>query len=221
MLSTSEHQSSAAARAWRVTASPNMLDALLEPDINLICWRRTLPDGLDQLLSTWAQQSRATFEGTLPTGSYNLAPALEGLTEPVRGWLMMDMAVLLARFACLAQVTRFRLSFGAVRDDQCRKFHVDHHRFRLVTTYSGPGTEWVPNEAVRREAMHHPIDCPCDANREIVRDSASIRHAGTGDVLLMKGSGHHSVPGAVHRSPPIPKSGRARVVLIASSVDEP
>lgn len=220
MLSVAEIQPSTTARAWRAVRSAAALEAILEPHINLISWQRTLPAGLEDALGTWAARSAASFDAVLPASSYNLGPALKGLVEPVRSQLLMDMAVLLGRFASLTQVTRLRLSFGAVRDDQCRKFHVDHHRFRLVTTYAGPGTEWVPNETVHREAMDHPVDCPCDANREIVRDPAAIRRAGAGDVLLMKGAGHTSVLGAVHRSPPLGEARRPRVVMIASSVDD-
>ena len=104
-------------------------------------------------------------------------------------------------------------------DDQRRKFHVDHHRYGLGTTYAGPGTEWVPNEAVRREALNHPTDCPCDASTEIVRGAGAVHLARAGDVLLMNGAGHESVLGAVHRSPTIEGACRTRAMLIASTVN--
>ena len=133
----------------------------------------------------------------------------------------MDVAVLISRLAHLADARRLRVSLGAVRTDQCRKFHVDYVRYRLVTTYVGPGTEWVPDSAVRREALDHPPDCPCDANKEIVKDASAIRHAVPGEVVVMKGALHPNSLGAVHRSPPIEGTGRVRVVLIASTVDRP
>jgi hypothetical protein len=95
---------------------------------------------------------------------------------------------------------------------------MDYVRYRLITTYVGPGTEWVPEEAVRREALDHPTDCPCDANKEIVRDPSAIRHAVPGEVIVMKGALHPGRRGAIHRSPAIEGTGRVRVLLIASTV---
>ncbi len=213
-------RSVAASRAWRVSALPAVLEEILAPEVNLTCWQRPIPSGTAESLAEWASDSGATFEATLPADSYSLAPALAGLQEePLRTWLLADMAGLLDRFVCLAGADRFRLSFGVVRDDQCRKFHVDHHRYRLVTTYAGPGTEWVPNEAVQREALKHPTDCASEANMKIVRDPGSVHVARAGDVLLIKGAGHESVLGAVHRSPPLQGSGLTRVVLVASTVN--
>jgi len=148
-------------------------------------------------------------------------PATRGLAEPASTWLTVDVAVLIARLAHLADARRLRVSLGAVRTDRCRKFHVDYVRYRLVTTYVGPGTEWVPDSAVHREALDHPPDCPCDANKEIVKDASAIRHAVPGEVVVMKGALHPNSLGAVHRSPPIEGTGRVRVVLIASTVDRP
>jgi hypothetical protein len=169
----------------------------------------------------WAKRFPAEFDESVSMPNYDLSAATRGLAEPARTWLTMDIAILLARLAHLADARRLRVSFGAVRTDQCRKFHVDYVRYRLVTTYVGPGTEWVPDEAVRREALDHPPDCPCDANKEIVREASAIRHAVPGEVIVMKGARHPNHRGAVHRSPPIEGTGRVRVVLIASTVDGP
>ena len=127
------------------------------------------------------------------------------------------MALLLSHFAAIAEATHFRLSFGVVRSAQCPKFHVDHNRLRLITTYSGPGTEWVPNEAVRRECMDQREDWPSNANELIVPNAAAVQRTQAGDVLLMKGSRGNGTLGAVHRSPS--SAGRfGRVVLVASTV---
>jgi hypothetical protein len=111
-----------------------------------------------------------------------------------------------------------KISFGAVTGDQCRKFHADYQRLRLITTYLGPGTEWLPEHAVRRDALVEPPACPATANQLIVRDPSQVRRAHAGDVLLLRG--HDGVTGtalsAVHRSPPIEALGKMRVVLVAS-----
>jgi len=187
--------------------------------VNLVSWQRELPVGLEAQLVEWAHHFPAPYDAIVCMPNCDLSAATRGLAEPARAWLTMDIAILIARLAHLADARRLRVSFGVVRTDQCPKFHVDYVRYRLVTTYLGPGTEWVPDEAVRREALDHPPDCPCDANKQIVRESSAIRHAVPGDVIVMKGALHPDLQGAVHRSPPIEGTGRVRVVLSASPVD--
>ncbi len=126
---------------------------------------------------------------------------------------------MIARLAHVANARSLRVTFGAERSDQCRKFHVDYVSYRLVTTYVGPGTEWVPAAAVRREALNQGTDGPHEANKKIVRDPAAVRHAMPGEVVVMKGADHPSRNGAVHRSPPVEGTGRVRVVLTLTPVD--
>jgi len=136
----------------------------------------------------------------------------------MRDWLTDDLRQLLQQFVEVTGTDRVRLSFAVERTDKCRKFHVDHLRFRLITTYLGPGTEWAPGDQVCHEAMGHPSDCPCDANKDIVRDLASVRHARAGDVLLMRGTQNSREEGAVHRSPSIQEAGITRILFVVSTV---
>jgi Protein of unknown function (DUF1826) len=207
------------AAPWRMSSDVEVLEQLHRDEVSLVSWHRALPSGLDQQLVEWTRRFSAQFDEVVSMPNYDLSAATRGLAEPAGAWLTMDVAILLARLAHLANARRLRISFGAARTDQCRKFHVDYVRYRLVTTYVGPGTEWVPDDAVRREALDHPPDCPCDANKEIVREESAVRHAVPGEVLVMKGARHPNRRGAVHRSPPIEGTGRVRVVLIASTVD--
>jgi len=42
-------------------------------------------------------------------------------------------------------------------DDACRNFHVDNARYRLGTTYRGPGTQRVPSHALTTLQQGFPI----------------------------------------------------------------
>lgn len=217
MLSTQSHT----VPTSRLADMEGEIQRLARDEVNLVSWHRELPPGLAEQLVEWARRFPAQFDEIVSMPHDDLSAATRGLAEPARGWLTLDVAVLLARLAHLADVRRLHVSLGAVRTDQCRKFHIDYLRYRLVTTYVGPGTEWVPDEAVRREALDPPPKRLCDANKRIVRDASAIRHAVPGEVILMKGALHPTRRGAVHRSPPIEGTGQVRVVLIASTVDRP
>jgi hypothetical protein len=207
----------------RVAAKRNPFLAALRQlrrnDVDLVSWSRELPPDLGPALRDWARTSPPQLEDLIELPHHDLSNATIGLAGAARSWLMADVEKLLTRFSRFANVRRLRVSFGPIRGDQCRKFHVDYVRYRLVTTYVGPGTEWVPEAAVCRSSLCSSTDCPLTANRAIVPDASAVKHAGPGDVLVMKGALHPECRGAVHRSPPLEGTGAARIVLVATTVD--
>lgn len=210
--------------SFRVGSAGAILETVLEAGVDVAIWQRSLPDGVPDALAAWAQDAEASFEVIQDPARLDLRRAAAGLDdERVRSWLLADAAQLVGRLAALAGPGPIKISLGSVRDDQCRRFHVDYLRLRLVTTYAGPGTQWLPEDAVDRHALEHAIDCsPWEANERIARAPNAVRHARPGDVLVMRGSrfpGAEPRRGAVHRSPPLQGTGEARVVLIASTVD--
>jgi len=202
------------------TAFSQALGSLDDERSTLAVWRRVLPPGLGKHLEAWAASHPVRFEGVVGVPGDDLSTAMQGIEEPHRTWLQEDFAVLLNHFARFTGDGRLKVVFESVRDDQCRKLHVDYVRYRLVTTYAGPGTEWVPEEAVRRDCLGIRLATVADSNQAIVPDFNAVRRALPGDVIVMKGACHPSGRGAVHRSPPIDGTGQTRIVLVASTVEE-
>jgi hypothetical protein len=204
--------------SFRIGGDRHVLASIHEPSVNVAVWARMLPADLGPEIAARASR-KDDFEGI-----FDAAEIKEGrLFEPADAAspLRADVGRLLQLFAALSGVPRIQVFFGAVRNDQCRRFHVDYVRLRLVTTYLGPGTEWLPEDAVCRERLELAPPSPAEANRQIVRDGSKIRRANAGDVVLLKGERY---PGneraAVHRSPPIQELGLTRVVLVATSYDK-
>ena len=201
-----------------VSQDPDVLDQSRDSSLSIVVWKRRLPRSLDYALGKWAAQGPPRLDGHFSDDSW-IDQALCGFSEsPARSFIAHDLTSLCATFRRLSGAPDLKLAFGVVSGDQCRKFHADYQRLRLITTYLGPGTEWVPELAVERQAMLEPSICPATANRLIVRDPSLVRHAGAGDVLLLRG--HAGVSGealaAVHRSPPIEAAGAVRVVFVAT-----
>ena len=74
----------------------------------------------------------------------------------------------------------------------CPRFHVDNVPLRLLTTYAGPGSEWLrEDQSPRRELLTSlpPVD--------------NIQHLSVGEVAVLKGEKWQGNEGAglVHRSP--------------------
>ncbi|MBE7220146.1 MAG: DUF1826 domain-containing protein, partial [Caulobacteraceae bacterium] len=90
-------------------------------------------------------------------------------------------------------------------DDMCRAFHVDNVTFRLVTTYRGPGTQWLAPRHLHEARDGEPLGP--DAVREMPRGTVAILRGGRGATPER--------PGLLHRSPPI--AGTTRLFL---AVDE-
>lgn len=222
MKSISQGELAACAnQSWRLDTRATVLEEIHDEHVSLVSWQRTLPAGLEHALSDWAHSDFATLDAIVPTLACDLSHATAGIAAPYCDWLVQDLALLVERFGDLTRSTCVRVCFGAVRTDQCRKFHYDYLRFRLITTYVGPGTEWLPDAAVDWAALAHPVTYPTDANQQIVRRQNDVRRANPGDVLVLKGAGQSSRRGAVHRSPPIEASGAVRVVLAVSTLDAP
>jgi hypothetical protein len=193
-----------------------VLARIREPQVTLAFWRRSLPVALEPSLRVWAA-TLPHYDEHLGAARFRLDPVVRGLEGPAREFLELDIAELVGELLAVTRAPRFRLVFGAVRGDQCRKFHWDVLQYRLLTTYLGPGTEWLSESNVRRAALGDPALCPVEANAAIVRDPAGIRRARAGDVLLMKGATSAGPDRAlVHRSPPIEGTDTVRVVLALS-----
>ena len=81
----------------------------------------------------------------------------------------------------------------------CPRFHVDRVPCRLITTYSGAGTEWLSNKDINRDLLGK-VD-----NQFINQECINIEKLDTGDVALLKGESWigNEGNGIIHRSPSI------------------
>ena len=90
----------------------------------------------------------------------------------------------------------------------CRKFHTDINDLRLLCTYIGPGTLWLPDEAVDLKALQKGGD-----EQALVVDEQQIQQVSTGDVVILKGALYPEANPILHRSPSIEESGEKRLLL--------
>jgi len=190
------------------------LSSIHDPTTAMVVAERTLPTELPRWLSAWVPH--APHVDTKVNADADLSSLFRGLPPgPLRDWLEADVRALVRAFASVTETSRFRIVAGPVFNDSCRRFHIDHLRLRLITTYLGPGTEWADEGNVDFTALDHPESCDCENPPSLVRDFAKVRHAKAGDVLLMKGDLYsNDVRGQVHRSPPIEGTSLTRYVVV-------
>jgi hypothetical protein len=132
--------------------------------------------------------------------------ATPGLSAAL-SWVIGDCAAQVARFVEASGSTIVAVKLERVSDDACRRLHHDYVAHRLVCTYRGPGTEWLPR--AHEAALGDERDVvPADWLRRVPRFAAAL-FAG------------RLLPGAtpvLHRSPPIASTGQVRLVL---TINEP
>ena len=74
----------------------------------------------------------------------------------------------------------------------CRRYHVDNVPMRLLVTYHGKGTEWLPDEAADRRALAEGAP-----NEKIIKDPSACQFMNTWDVAIFRGG----PKGLLHRTP--------------------
>jgi hypothetical protein len=210
---------------------PGVLPAVHRPEVNLAVWHRDLPPSLTGMSQIGASLTEASLTGASLTGASPPGTSLcrlmqaapftavaegsplaiadllsEQLPAPAPSDLLLDLTDLALVFAALdddAGSVRVRLE--ALTHDGCSRWHADAIGLRLLCTYHGPGTEWLP------------LDGGATTARAIGRDTPPCSAVGfpTGAVAILKGEGYPDNAGAgcIHRSPRAGPGRRARLLL--------
>ncbi len=185
-------------------ALPDIL-ALRQPSVEMALWPREIPPEMAAALDDLPAASLP--DGRVLVRLDDLEAALDTLfldraaTAALRPWLIADIAMLAACFADLTGSIEIDVRLERITGDACWKFHRDCVEARLLTTYRGPGTEWVS---------------PTDAAAAL-RDQRAYRgplHRFPPQAVgVFKGSCAGPGSGIVHRSPPIAGHGETRLLL--------
>jgi hypothetical protein len=184
-----------------------VLEEVARDGTALAVWRRAGPGPritawLDALAPERLPAGRAVLDSRDAAAMLSTLCDEAGLPmSPGRRWLVDDMTGLAARFAALTACGQVDVRVERITGDACWKFHCDHVRYRLLTTYRGPGTEWVAR---------------ADADAALRQQRAymgPVHRLERFDVGLFKGAADDPQAGVVHRSPPIAGTGLARLLL--------
>jgi hypothetical protein len=161
--------------------TPDQLADIYRDEINLVIWKRHRNSEVDKYVDRLLVRN-------LPTNLCIRLPVNHAATRLVENLPVLenkhhfidDVIMLLDMYACLFDLEYTGVRITTVDKAMCPRFHVDKVPCRLITTYGGAGTEWIPG---------HGAD--------------SIRQLDEYDVGLFKGSAwegneDHAV---IHRSP--------------------
>ncbi len=85
-----------------------------------------------------------------------------------------------------------KISFWLGSERGCKRFHVDRVDYRLLVTYSGKGTELLPDSAADRSAFIEG-----KPNDEIIKDHTAVKYIDNWDISIFRGGDK----GILHRTP--------------------
>jgi hypothetical protein len=191
-------------------ADPMVLFEVLRRDLNLAIWHRPLPGMLTRGLAPLMRH--APFCLTAEDEPEAAVEAVaEALPEAVPMDLLLDMQRLALIFAGLLNKPRIGIRLEGITGKACHRWHADAVGLRLLTTYRGPGTEWLALSGGRETARGLDATAP----------AAVTAAMPTGAVAILKGEAHPGNEGwgCIHRSPPGAGPGsKARLLLC---LDEP
>jgi len=114
-----------------------------------------------------------------------------------------DIAMLVDNFCKLFELKSAWLRLDTVDQQICPRFHADNVVCRLVTTYIGPATQWLPNSLINREKLGNGNLGLPDDKSGLFSKKTDIQQLDSGDVALLKGRAWkgNEESGLVHRSP--------------------
>lgn len=203
---------------YRIDDHAEILNAIHQLNVHTVHYRRRVPSTVTNYASSISCDA---FALDLTSVGQTAEPqkALVQLPlrmAPGRDEFLAEVAFALSSFRHLVGGAPFEAELAVITDDACRRFHVDQHRLRWVTTFAGPGTEWLADDDVAPLLPPAASMAVSNYNERIAAPPA-IRRLGRGEVLLMKGKGYRPrAPGRggpLHRSPPIEGHGSRRLVL--------
>jgi len=193
--------------------NPDVLRQVLDPNVNLCLWRRPGQPAITRELSSLRASDLPDVRCSTSLRSFdddvNALLQQQGL-HPLafKNW-RVDLRLLADFYFSVSENHDVTLRLVTTDTDDCRRFHVDHTNMRLLCTYRGLGTQWLPNEQVDREAQGSGAP-----NENIIRFGQPSQFDPFW-VGIMKGNDYpgNEGNGLVHRSPPIERLGQSRVLI--------
>lgn len=200
-------------RVARIGDQAEVLGEIYQPECNLAVWQRDLEHEIGHYMSQLAASNRqVNLRCLIDTGDEMREETSTQLSRALPNFdgkeaLINNICELVEMYQCLFEPEQIGVRLATLQRAMCPKFHVDFLPARMVTCFSGAGTQWLP------EPEHGEQRIP-DTEPD------SFEQISTGDVALLKGDGwfENEGFGVVHRSPPVAE-GETRMFLSLDFAD--
>jgi hypothetical protein len=198
--------------------SPGILPPIFRNDVHMAVWQRQIASTLISKSELLAARGLINHQMTVSVAKLGCLQERLSFLEPYPR-LKEDIQLLTEMFSCLFDPKYIGLRLTTLTEAMCPRFHVDKVSCRLITTYVGAGTEWLPYHDVDRSKLGAGCGGRADADSGLYPSAQCIQTLTSGDVALLKGESWESNEGAglVHRSPAV-EPAQQRLLLTLDSI---
>jgi hypothetical protein len=193
----------------------SIFSEIYQENINIAVWQRALAPELvtcaQKLIDNHSFYQK-TFITTPADTISNLIEADNELQNSQS--LCQDISELVDMFCLLNGLKQVGLRLTMLDQAMCPRFHVDKVPCRLVCTYHGVATEWLPHDKADRSKLGKGNNGLVDEESGIYQTQNDINQLNTGEVAMLKGElwqGNGNA-GLIHRSPQV-FEGNKRLLL--------
>lgn len=214
--------SAASAQEYIAGDDAVVLHDIYRNDAHIVVWQRKLSKELalavDNILNS-KSTLRVALKVSATTAHHDINQALASIG--VSAVLINDMVLLVHLFCHLFDLERASLKLTTLAQTMCPKFHTDNVACRLLTTYQGRATEWLPQHVLDRNKLGVGSQGKPDDESGLFQSAADIRHLQQGEVALLKGKlwPGNAHAGLVHRSPPM-SAGERRLLFTLDFISD-
>ncbi|MAY72698.1 MAG: hypothetical protein CME82_14745 [Halomonas sp.] len=197
---------------WALGNDVSILPRIFEHDISITVMQRTLSPSLEHSIQAQCETERRwSFQWLgVPDDAMKRELRRSMPVQEQAGPLVDDVLLVTQAMAMLFDTDTLGVRLRLLDSAMCPRFHCDKLPVRLVTSYRGPGSEWLPESAVNRAGL----GAPSPNKPETLRQPHAIERLASGDLALLKGDGWsgNEGRGLVHRSP-AQQAGETRLLL--------
>ncbi|WP_420934493.1 DUF1826 domain-containing protein [Alteromonas sp. A081] len=198
--------------SWSSGQSPIVLGDIICDTKSVTIWEREKNDAItryfEAVFTSLGLGLKGVFEvNTLKQQLNTMLPKQDGKAEVIDDvYLLTDM------LTCLFDCKDVGLRLVPLTSAMCPSFHRDNIPVRLVNTYLGAGTQWLPLEQLCPTPFAESQQYVSQTNFGMYYKHNDIQTMNAFEVGMLKGEAWHESLGAVHRSCPVAK-GEKRVLL--------
>lgn len=192
---------------------PTVLSDIYQEKINIAIWQRERPNTLKSSVKEFLELN-PTFQKEMTLTPQDALLRINEFFDNKMTEVSEDIAELVDMFCYLFELKEAGVRLKVLDKAMCPKFHVDKVPYRLVTTYQGTATEWLPHELVDQTKLGWGCNGLPDSESGLYQSESDIQQLACGDVALIKGTlwdGNENA-GLVHRSPEL-ISNEKRLIL--------
>jgi len=200
----------------------DVLADIYQENTNIAVWKRSLTDKLLKA-SKSVLSTNPDLEISLIVSPQDTISVLQARLDSSKMVMILieDIHKLVNMFCDLFDLKRVGLRLTSLKHAMCPRFHVDNVPCRLITTYQGIATEWLPHSDADRSKLGIGNKGKPDSQSGIYHDESDVQQLSQGDVALLKGEAWvgNEGKGLIHRSPQLYEQS-SRLILTIDFIDD-